>query len=109
MYWNFIFSSIYSARVRNSKQKYGNLKQAEKYLHLRLYMIELFISVAVMGCYMRLILIMEKEFGNSRPRVRSIPIRQIDHDRIFFGSRDGYYYALNYKNGSLVWKFKTGG
>jgi len=32
-----------------------------------------------------------------------------DHDRVYIGSGDNYFYCLNSKNGELIWKFKTFG
>lgn len=33
----------------------------------------------------------------------------IHNNRVYFGSGDGYVYALDLENGSLMWEFKTGG
>ena len=33
----------------------------------------------------------------------------ISDNKLFFGSFDGYVYALNLKNGEQIWKFKTVG
>src|SRR6202035_6079362 len=34
--------------------------------------------------------------------------RAVWHGAVYFGSGDGYVYALNATSGALVWQFKTG-
>jgi outer membrane protein assembly factor BamB len=46
------------------------------------------------------------------PALRSEPSRSKTNggdDKVFFGSVDGYLYALKIEDGSLIWKFKTDG
>ena len=46
------------------------------------------------------------KFGTS-DRVYSTPA--IEQGSVYFGSNDGFFYALDQQSGKLIWKFQTGG
>lgn len=49
---------------------------------------------------------LEDHWDKQHPRFSS---PAVDDDRVYIGNADGYLYAVDRKNGGLVWKFKTGG